>query len=96
MQMLVGALTIKALRKCFGSLICREVSRQDDLPSILIAVKTAWAHTDCDRAIAASRPSHEQDPELVLERSRFSCVSPKMLALNRGVPVLIGCQMKEL
>jgi hypothetical protein len=25
MQMLVGALTIKALRKCFGSRICREV-----------------------------------------------------------------------
>jgi hypothetical protein len=40
MQMLVGALTIKALCKCFGSRICREVNRQNDLPSILIAVKS--------------------------------------------------------
>jgi len=40
MQILVGALTIKALRKCFGSRICREVNRQNDLPSILIAVKS--------------------------------------------------------
>jgi hypothetical protein len=36
---LTGAFTIKALRKCRGSRICREVNRQDDLPSILVAVK---------------------------------------------------------
>jgi hypothetical protein len=35
----IGAFTIKALCKCFGRRICREIHRQDDLPSILVAVK---------------------------------------------------------
>jgi hypothetical protein len=93
---LLGTFAVKALRKCFSSRVCREVNPQNDLPSILIAVKPRRfipmalepaAHHDHLTSKILSLYSYGHTPH---------APSLNVLALATGVLVRVGCQIKEL
>jgi len=84
------------LRKCFSSRVYHEVNRQNDLLSILIAVKPRRL---MPMAIEpAAHHDHLTSKILSLHSNRYThhALSLNVLALATDIPARVGCQIKQL